>query len=39
MLLGPADYVRHEGSNPMGIQWRLHHEIPADVWSYSAIAG
>nr|WSX51700.1 DUF3427 domain-containing protein [Streptomyces sp. NBC_00974] len=39
MLLGPATYVRHKGSNPMGIEWQLHHEIPADVWSYSAIAG
>uniref|UniRef100_A0AAU2JPD6 DUF3427 domain-containing protein n=1 Tax=Streptomyces sp. NBC_00049 TaxID=2903617 RepID=A0AAU2JPD6_9ACTN len=39
MLLGPADYVRHEGSKPMGIEWRLHHEIPADVGSYSAVVG
>lgn len=38
MLLGPAEYVRHRGSNPMEIEWQLHHEIPADVWSYSAIA-
>ncbi|GAA3826240.1 DEAD/DEAH box helicase [Streptomyces coacervatus] len=39
MLLGPAAYVRHEGSKPMAITWQLHHELPADVWSYSAIAG
>ncbi|MFF5708131.1 DUF3427 domain-containing protein [Streptomyces sp. NPDC012756] len=38
MLLGPAEYVGHEGSNPMGITWDLRHEIPADVWTYSAIA-
>ncbi|MFB0626444.1 DUF3427 domain-containing protein [Streptomyces sp. AB3(2024)] len=38
MLLGPAEYVRHKGSKPMGIEWQLRHEIPADVWSYSAIA-
>ncbi|CAM5451637.1 hypothetical protein SAVIM338S_02806 [Streptomyces avidinii] len=38
MLLGPAEYVSHKGSNPMGVEWQLHHEIPADVWSYSAIA-
>ncbi|MEU9002363.1 DUF3427 domain-containing protein [Streptomyces sp. NPDC048551] len=38
MLLGPAEYLRHKGSNPMGIEWQLRHEIPADVWSYSAIA-
>ncbi|MGW1431013.1 DUF3427 domain-containing protein [Streptomyces sp. NPDC002431] len=38
MLLGPADYVEHKGSKPMGIIWRLHHEMPADVWTYSSIA-
>ncbi|MGW2524129.1 DUF3427 domain-containing protein [Streptomyces sp. NPDC001617] len=37
MLLGPATYVRHEGSKPMAITWQLHHELPADVWSYSTI--
>ncbi|MFH8593471.1 DUF3427 domain-containing protein [Streptomyces rimosus] len=39
MLLGPAEYVSHEGSNPMGIVWKLQHQLPADVWTYSAIAG
>ncbi|MFD3717396.1 DUF3427 domain-containing protein [Streptomyces sp. NPDC058674] len=39
MLLGPAEYVRHEGSKPMGIEWKLRHEIPADVRSYSAVTG
>ncbi|WP_335940340.1 DUF3427 domain-containing protein [Streptomyces sp. PTD5-9] len=38
ILLGPADYVKHEGSKPMGVVWKLHHEMPADVWTYSAIA-
>ncbi|MER6124514.1 DUF3427 domain-containing protein [Streptomyces sp. NPDC001795] len=38
MLLGPAQYVEHKGSKPMAITWRLKHEIPADVWAYSAIA-
>ncbi len=38
MLLGPADYVEHKGSKPMGIVWKLHHELPADVLTYSAIA-
>ncbi|MEU1162952.1 DUF3427 domain-containing protein [Streptomyces sp. NPDC005921] len=37
MLLGPATYVQHEGSKPMAITWQLHHELPADVWSYSTI--
>ncbi|MFD8027212.1 DUF3427 domain-containing protein [Streptomyces sp. NPDC059717] len=38
MLLGPAEYEGHKGSKPMAITWRLKHEIPADVWAYSAIA-
>ncbi|MFE5664756.1 DUF3427 domain-containing protein [Streptomyces niveus] len=38
MLLGPADYVSHEGSKPMGIIWKLHSPLPADVLTYSAIA-
>ncbi|MEV6652350.1 DUF3427 domain-containing protein [Streptomyces sp. NPDC051219] len=38
MLLGPAEYVKHEGSKPMGIVWKLRHDLPADVWTYSAIA-
>ncbi|MBA2806466.1 DUF3427 domain-containing protein [Streptomyces sp. KM273126] len=37
MLLGPATYVEHTGSKPMAITWRLPHELPADVWTYSAI--
>ena len=27
--LGPADYVRHEGSRPMSIIWQLRHPMPA----------
>jgi superfamily II DNA or RNA helicase/HKD family nuclease len=27
--LGPVEYVRHEGSRPMSIVWRLHHPLPA----------
>ncbi|NML48859.1 DUF3427 domain-containing protein [Streptomyces sp. R302] len=38
MLLGPAEYVEHKGSKPMGITWRLDHELPADVWTYTTIA-
>ncbi|MGW4924562.1 DUF3427 domain-containing protein [Streptomyces parvulus] len=37
MLLGPATYVEHTGSKPMAITWRLAHDLPADVWTYSAI--
>ncbi|CAL9552253.1 DUF3427 domain-containing protein [Streptomyces sp. enrichment culture] len=38
MLLGPAKYRDHTGSNPMAITWRLKHQIPADVWTYAAAA-
>ncbi|MFR0352823.1 DUF3427 domain-containing protein [Streptomyces sediminimaris] len=38
MFLGPATYVEHTGSRPMAITWELKHELPADVWTYSAIA-
>ncbi|WP_406450490.1 DUF3427 domain-containing protein [Streptomyces sp. NBC_00876] len=38
ILLGPAEYVQHKGSKPMGIVWRLRHEMTADVWTYSSIA-
>ncbi|WP_367326264.1 DUF3427 domain-containing protein [Streptomyces sp. HUAS ZL42] len=38
MFLGPATYYTHTGSKPMAITWDLHHELPADVWTYSTIA-
>lgn len=38
MLLGPARYVSHQGSSPMGIVWQLDHPLPADVWAYCSIA-
>lgn len=28
-FLGTADYVKHEGSRPMNITWKLHRPIPA----------
>ena len=27
--LGMADYIKHEGSRPMNITWRLNAPIPA----------
>lgn len=35
MLLGPAEYDKHEGSKPMAITWRLEHPLPADVLTYA----
>ena len=38
MLLGPAQYVSHQGSKPMAITWELTHDLPVDVLSYAVIA-
>ncbi|MFC4887872.1 DUF3427 domain-containing protein [Streptomyces beijiangensis] len=38
ILLGPVRYDTHTGSKPMAIEWVLEHEVPADVWTYSAIS-
>ncbi|KGM57829.1 helicase [Lysobacter arseniciresistens ZS79] len=37
-LLGPASYVNHEGDRPMGITWRLLHELPGDLYARFAAA-
>jgi superfamily II DNA or RNA helicase/HKD family nuclease len=37
-FLGPATYVRHEGEQPMGITWRLHHPLPGDLYVQFAAA-
>ncbi|WP_431983574.1 DUF3427 domain-containing protein [Streptomyces qinglanensis] len=34
-FLGPADYVSHSGKKPMQIIWKLQHEAPGDIRSYS----
>lgn len=40
VLLGPADYVRHEGERPMQVVWRLRHPIPTALYErYRAAAG
>ncbi len=31
-LLGPADYVRHEGEKPMAIVWKLRRRMPSDLF-------
>ena len=31
--LGPATYVRHERDRPIAITWRLHHRLPADLYT------
>jgi len=39
-FLGPATYNKHTSSRPMQIEWRLHHELPADVYqSWKVAAG
>ncbi|MBO8188763.1 DUF3427 domain-containing protein [Streptomyces spirodelae] len=34
-FLGPVDYVSHSGKKPMQIIWRLQHEAPGDILSFS----
>ena len=38
LCLGLADYVSHEGSRPIGIDWRLRVPMPAEVWKMAATA-
>ena len=38
MALGPATYVRHEGSRPMAITWRLHAPMPAELFEDARVA-
>jgi hypothetical protein len=37
-LLGPADFVRHEGERPIAITWRLRNPIPADLYEEFKVA-
>ena len=37
-FLGPATYVKHESEQPMAITWRLHHPLPADLYTSFAAA-
>ncbi len=38
LLLGPADYVSHEGERPIAITWKLQNPIPADIFETFALA-
>jgi len=38
LFLGPATYVSHLSSRPMGITWRLAHPLPGDVYAEFAAA-
>lgn len=33
---GPVDFVKHEGSQPMNITWKLKHPMPAYLWQEAA---
>ena len=33
---GPVDFVKHEGSQPMNITWKLKHPMPAYLWHETA---
>jgi superfamily II DNA or RNA helicase/HKD family nuclease len=36
--LGPATYVSHTGDRPIAITWKLHHPLPADLYTAFAAA-
>ena len=38
VLLGPADYVDHQGERPIAITWRLRNPIPADLYEDFKVA-
>jgi superfamily II DNA or RNA helicase len=38
VFLGPADYVSHEGDQPMEITWRLRRPMPTEVFMASRAA-
>ena len=38
VFLGPADYVKHEGSRPMAVTWRLRRPMPTEIFMASRAA-
>lgn len=38
VLLGPADYVTHEGERPIAVTWRLRTPIPAEIFEQFKVA-
>lgn len=35
VFVGPVRYVRHTGSKPMSIRWRLEHPLPAHIMAWA----
>jgi superfamily II DNA or RNA helicase/HKD family nuclease len=38
LFLGPGHYLRHRGSRPIAITWRLEHGMPSEFFSAASIA-
>ncbi len=38
VFLGPADYVKHEGSRPIAVTWRLRRPMPMEIFLASRAA-
>ena len=38
VFLGPADYVKHEGSRPMAVTWKLRQPMPMEIFLASRAA-
>ena len=38
VFLGPADYVKHEGSRPMAVTWKLLRLMQIEIFLASRVA-
>lgn len=38
VFLGPADYVKHQGSKPMAVTWKLRQAMPTEIFLASRTA-
>jgi len=38
LFAGPAKYVKHEGSKPIAITWKLAHPLPIDFFNSATVA-
>ena len=37
LCLGQASYVEHRGEKPIAITWRLHRDMPGDVFRQASV--
>lgn len=39
VFLGPVTYLKHRGSKPMAIEWKLERAMPPDLYLHARVAG